>query len=88
MDKTIRALLIGVAVLAVLWVLGHIPAYFEQRRNCTRGWKVETCSQAYAKCAERQLDSKHCQEVGRACKECVGKAWKAFLWGAQADWPR
>ena len=89
MDETIRAVLVGVAVLVALWVLGHIPAYLEQRKNCTSRLLVETCSQAYARCVELEHGGpEHCEQVRRGCEECVGKAWKAFLFQGQGDWPR
>jgi hypothetical protein len=89
MAKRISAGLAGVAVLVALWVLVRIPAYLEQRKNCTSRLLVETCSQAYAKCVElRHGTPEHCEEVRRGCEQCVGKAWKALFFQGQGDWPR
>jgi hypothetical protein len=89
MGKTTKGVLIGVTVLVALWVLVHIPAYVERRKNCTSRLHVETCNEAYVRCVERGYGagSEQCEGIRRGCDDCLGKAWRAFLSGGQVDWP-
>jgi hypothetical protein len=90
MGKTMRAVLVGVGVLVVLWVLAHIAAYFDFERDCLRRYCAESpnccvnCAESFKCCFQRlrplgSSAQENCVRERTECEACTASAWRVLL---------